>query len=74
MARASEGKHRHRMGREIRMVVVAQWVYKSSHRRKAHEKERGNRLQLPSLCLLMKPGAGVFIHRVWLIQVLYVQK
>ena len=74
MVRASEGKDRHRMRREIRMVVTAQQVYKSSHRQKACEKERGNRPQLPLLCLLTKPGTGVFIHRVWLIQVLYAQK
>jgi len=58
MARASKGKDRHRMRREIRTAVVAQQVYKSSHRRKAHKKERGNRPQLPSLCLLTSQALG----------------
>jgi len=36
-----EGEHRHRTRREIRRAVAAQRACKSSHRRKAHEKERG---------------------------------
>jgi len=47
----------------------------SYHTDKKHTKRKGgNRLQLPSLCLLTKPGMGVFIHRVWSIQVHYVRK
>jgi len=62
MARASNGKDRHRARQEIRRAVMAQRAHKLSHRRNAHGKEGG----IGHSCLVLFTGQtwGYFIGNV----------
>jgi len=59
MARASNGKDRHRARQGIRRAVAAQWAHESSHRQNAHEKEGGIGHSCP--CLFTGQMWGYFI-------------
>jgi len=60
MARASDGKDRHRARQEIRRAVAAQRARESSHRRNAHRKEGG----IGHSCLTFdRPDVGVFYRQ-----------